>query len=164
MSTVTVHNLRCEYKANPLGIDVRQPRLSWQLVSTQRGTVQTAYQIQVASTEADLETAQNLLWDSGKVESAQSVHVVYAGPKLGSMQRCTWRVKAWDSKDRATGWSDRLQRPDRVWMRRSERVRMRSSERWRRKQRKRCVSGCSGRQHSLSAARCFGGMIGWRMR
>ena len=34
--------LRCEYLANPLGIDVREPRLSWALESEQNGQAQTA--------------------------------------------------------------------------------------------------------------------------
>ena len=33
---VTVKNLRCEMLTNPLGIDVQQPRFSWQLESKQR--------------------------------------------------------------------------------------------------------------------------------
>ena len=32
-----VGDLRCEYFANPLGIDATQPRLSWVMESDQRG-------------------------------------------------------------------------------------------------------------------------------
>jgi len=39
---LTISNLRCEYKSNPVGIDIPQPRLSWELVSSERGTLQTA--------------------------------------------------------------------------------------------------------------------------
>ncbi len=28
-------NLRCEYRANPVGIDLPSPRLSWELASTE---------------------------------------------------------------------------------------------------------------------------------
>ena len=73
---VRLENLRCEYKENPIGIDVTRPRLSWQIVSDVRGTVQSAYQIQVAGSQAALE-AGNLLWDSGKVASNASIHRVY---------------------------------------------------------------------------------------
>lgn len=44
-----VERLRCEYLVNPLGVDSAQPRLSWTLDSKERGQVQTAYQILVAS-------------------------------------------------------------------------------------------------------------------
>jgi len=46
MTTIT--HLTCEYQTNPLGIDVRQPRLSWQIESDRRGAVQTAYQVRAA--------------------------------------------------------------------------------------------------------------------
>ena len=41
--------LRCEYATNPLGVDVRAPRLSWALRSDQPSDRPTAYQILVAS-------------------------------------------------------------------------------------------------------------------
>ena len=51
---LTVTNLRCEMLVNPLGIDNKQPRLSWQLNSNTRNVVQTAYQVIVSSTPANL--------------------------------------------------------------------------------------------------------------
>ena len=105
VSTTTLQRLRCEYQQNPLGIDVRQPRLSWQLVSDQRGAVQSAYQVQAAESAEALAVGGDLLWDSGKVASDQSLHVAYAGPALHSTQRCCWRVRAWDGAGLPTAWS-----------------------------------------------------------
>ena len=82
-----VTNLRCEYLNNPLGIDIVQPRLSWELIDDRRGARQSAYQIQVATDEAALHKGTANLWDTGKVVSDQSVHVVYSGKSLGSGQR-----------------------------------------------------------------------------
>ena len=48
-SQTNIKNLRCEYKINPLGVDIENPRLSWVLESNQRGVKQIAYQIFVAS-------------------------------------------------------------------------------------------------------------------
>ena len=96
----TISHLTCEYRINPLGIDLRQPRLSWQLQSQRRGARQTAYQILVASTEAGLNNS--LLWDSGKIESDQSVHVPYGGSSLASGQRAHWKVRVWDETGTAT--------------------------------------------------------------
>ena len=42
--------LRCEYRYNPIGIDVTTPRLTWEMSDTLRGSRQTAYQIMVATT------------------------------------------------------------------------------------------------------------------
>ena len=83
--------LRCEYLKNPLGIDETEPRLSWQFQSSgpeARGQRQTAWQVLVASTPELLEQDQGDRWDSGKVESDQSIHITYAGSPLASEQFC----------------------------------------------------------------------------
>ena len=102
-----VSNLNCEYRINPLGIDVPEPRLSWQLESDQRGTRQTAYRILVAASETALSGA-SVLWDSGKLPSDQSIHVTYGGPGLVSGQRVLWKVLVWDEDGReaesTTAW------------------------------------------------------------
>ena len=103
MTTVT--NLRCEYRINPLGIDTKAPRLSWQLQSDRRGARQTAYQIRVAGTPMDLAAGRDLLWDTGQVATDRSVHVPYAGPSLHSGQTCYWQVRVWDADDQASEWS-----------------------------------------------------------
>jgi len=104
-SDVTVHQLRCEYRVNPLGIDVVEPRLSWVLQSGQRGQKQTAYQILVASSEQDMQQDQGDLWDSGKVSSDQNAQVVYKGQPLTSGTCCYWKVRVWDKDDRVSTWS-----------------------------------------------------------
>src|SRR5689334_23183715 len=97
-SSFRVRELRCEYQRNPLGIDVKEPRLSWVLDSDQRGATQSAYQLQVKDQQGEL-------WDSGKMPSAQSLHIPYRGPELRSRQRYTWRVRVWDSNDQPSDWS-----------------------------------------------------------
>ncbi|MFP4501794.1 MAG: family 78 glycoside hydrolase catalytic domain [Candidatus Hydrogenedentota bacterium] len=101
-------DMRCEYKTAPLGIDETIPRLSWQLEAPDeagRGLVQQAYQVQVAASEAALAAGEAGLWDSGKVESAQTHLVPYAGVPLESRQRCYWRVRVWDGGGNASPWS-----------------------------------------------------------
>jgi len=82
-----------------------QPRLSWRIASTSRNTMQAAYQIQVAGSEASLARGANLLWDSGKVASDTSVFVEYRGPATVSRTRYYWRVRVWDTSSRASPWS-----------------------------------------------------------
>lgn len=106
ISPVKLAALTAEYHRNPLGIDVARPRLSWQLRAVQRGVVQSAYRIQVAGSEHDLNSGTRLLWDSGKVPSSESIHRVYGGPRLRSGQRYYWHVRVWDGSDRASGWSE----------------------------------------------------------
>ena len=63
---IRVTHLSCEYLTDPQGIDAREPHLSWQLVSDQRGQKQTAYRLLVASSRERLEKNEGDLWDSGK--------------------------------------------------------------------------------------------------
>jgi alpha-L-rhamnosidase len=97
--------LRCEYRVNPLGTDVAQPRLSWILESKRRGERQTAYQILVAGSEADLKADRGDLWDSGRVASDRSAQVAYEGAALHSGQRAWWKVRVWDKDGGASGYS-----------------------------------------------------------
>jgi len=97
--------LRCEYLENPQGIDITQPRLSWQMVSDQRGAKQNAYRILVASSPEALAKDSGDLWDSGKIVSGQSNQVVYAGKPLNSRALCYWKVKVWDAANKDSGWS-----------------------------------------------------------
>lgn len=67
-------DLVCEYQTNPIGIDVLKPRLSWKILSEERGWLQGAYQLQVARNADDLRSETGLVWDSGKVLSDASIH------------------------------------------------------------------------------------------
>jgi alpha-L-rhamnosidase len=101
MTTIT--NLICEYRTNPLGIDVLRPRLSWQMQTTRQGARQVAYRIQIASHPDLLAASAKVdLWDSGRVDSDQSIHVSYAGPPLASRQRVYWQVIVWDETGQST--------------------------------------------------------------
>ena len=73
--------------------------------------MQTAYQVLVASSEELLKKDKGDLWDSGKVESDQSIQVEYAGKPLESRMQCHWKVRVWDRGRE----SDRLGAPPRVW-------------------------------------------------
>src|SRR6266566_5030147 len=76
-ATLALVALRTEYKENPLAIDIRKPRLSWQIQSDRRGMLQTACQIQIARNERDLRAGRNQQWDSGKVNSEESTQRAY---------------------------------------------------------------------------------------
>lgn len=104
-AAVTTKNLRCEYLADPLGIDAGSPRLSWILASDRRGEMQTAYQILVASSAELLNADTGDLWDSGKVVSDADSQVSYAGKPLISRQCCYWKVRIWDRDGKPSGWS-----------------------------------------------------------
>jgi len=103
-------DLRCDYAANPLGVDSESPRLFWKLQSNERGQGQTAYEIIVSSSLDRLATNGGDLWDSGKVESGKTVQINYAGKKLDSFAQVYWKVRVWDrhgeiSESRPANWT-----------------------------------------------------------
>ncbi len=98
-------NLRCEYLRNPLGIDVRQPRLSWVLNHTERAEKQSAYQILVATRPEMLGHDQGDLWDSGKVASEESTQIVYGGKPLETGRTYYWKLRTWDAGSAASPFS-----------------------------------------------------------
>lgn len=101
MLNLIIHSLTCEYRTNPLGLDVRKPRFSWKINSDRQGTMQKAYRLQVTTA-----TAGSILWDSGVIPSDQSLHIEYAGPDLTACTRYEYRVKVWDNHGRESEWSE----------------------------------------------------------
>ena len=101
-ASIRPSQLRTEYRVNPLGIDVAEPRLTWQLTavnSKARDLKQTAYRIVAAGDKGEM-------WDTGKVESDQSIQVVYKGKPPPDGARVNWRVQVWDRDGRVSPWSE----------------------------------------------------------
>ena len=72
-----------------MGLNRPQPRFDWALDADGHDRRQSAYRIVVTSGETTL-------WDSGKVASAQTQQVEYAGEPLTSDQSFAWTVMVWD--------------------------------------------------------------------
>ena len=104
--STSVEDLVLEYHTNPVGIDVQKPRLSWKIISDKENVLQVSYEIRVADSPSNLNRKNRLIWDSGKVNSNQSVNVEYQGPELEPMQRVYWQVRVWDNDGKATKWSE----------------------------------------------------------
>jgi alpha-L-rhamnosidase len=103
---LAVTGLECEHRVNPLGIAATKPRLTWHSTSQGRGQKQSAYQILVASSRDKLNANEGDLWDSGKVESDQSLFIRYAGKPLASNKGCFWKVRTWDQNGKESPWSE----------------------------------------------------------
>lgn len=101
---VQIQNISVENQKNPIGLDVKQPRFSWQLVSPKRNVMQTAYEVRVSDDAATL--AKATVWSSGQVKSDQSVFVPYGGPALKSGSKYYWQVRVWDNAGKASAWSE----------------------------------------------------------
>jgi hypothetical protein len=104
-AALTPVDLRCDYAVNPLGVDSETPRLFWKLAGSGQNQRQTGYQIIAASSERNLTSGSSDLWDSGKVNSDETIQVPYAGKKLSSSQQLFWKVRVWDANGKVSGWS-----------------------------------------------------------
>lgn len=110
LAAVTPQQLRCEYRINPLGVDVIRPRLSWILTSDDpaaRGIVQQAYQVLAASSQDALAKYEGDLWDSGRVKSSQTL--LFATRKC-SMKTGDCLCETWVQTDSRTRISSKVKR------------------------------------------------------
>ena len=103
-SAIVPARLTCEYAAEPL-IDMQHPRLSWIDLNPSgfKGAAQTAYRIRVTDSPDGFDSP---LWDTGRVESAESAFIPYGGPALRSRTTYRWQVMVWDEAGRASEWSE----------------------------------------------------------
>lgn len=85
-----VKDLKVEYFINPIGIDIKKPRFSWKLDSERKNLIQQSYQLIVTNNK-------HVVFDSGKVESDQSVFVPYEGEPLERLTEYTVNVKVEDN-------------------------------------------------------------------
>ncbi len=102
-AAVAIKNLEVEYRTTPLGIDVAQPRFSWQMATTagERGFTQTAYQIEVKDPKG------TVAWESKRTETPESLAIQYGGAALQPATRYVWTVSVWNqagAKLAASSW------------------------------------------------------------
>ncbi len=97
---LNIKSLTTEYQENPLGLDEANPRFSWVLDSDEKDTLQATYTLRV-------DGPQGPVWDTGCVDSGQSVLVEYAGQPLLPATRYTVAVGVTDNHGgaaKAEGW------------------------------------------------------------
>jgi len=103
---ISISGIKCDGRINPIGIEVKNPRLSWIINSGEKNTYQSAYQIIVADTEEILKKNVGNIWDSKVVKSDRSTGVEYDGPTLGSEKKYYWKVKIYNQDVNVTDWSE----------------------------------------------------------
>ena len=107
--TIRAANLKCETLSQPLSVEALRPHLSWLLEPTLnagRGLRQTAYRILVATSRGKLAAGKGDVWDTGKVNSAETTQIEYKGLRLNSDGSYYWKVRIWDQHGRTSEWSD----------------------------------------------------------
>ena len=160
--------LRTEYKENPLGIDARKPRLSWQLVSSGRGVRQSAYEIRVARTEAAVRGRSRPRVDFGprglgRIDPARlrgpgaavRAAVSLAGPRLGRRRHRVRLERArlvGDGAPRAVRLEGELDRARPPGGREDQRARAHAAPRLQARRRRRARAGLRHEPRPLRAA------------
>lgn len=104
-AVLRVTDLRTEQLKNPLGIDIRHPRLGWRIESDEQNVMQTAYHILVASSPELLAQGKGDCWDSGKVKTDASQWITYQGETLKRNTPYYWKVKVYTHTNE-TDWSE----------------------------------------------------------
>ncbi|MDA7881962.1 family 78 glycoside hydrolase catalytic domain [Akkermansiaceae bacterium] len=97
-SALSLENLRVEHRTEPVGIDLAQPRFSWQIIGDTQGLRQTAYQLKVTS-------GTQAVWDTDWVQSDQSLLVKYEGKALLSSTPYHWQVRIKYQTGTSSPWS-----------------------------------------------------------
>ena len=78
-----IYDLKTEYLHEPMGIDAASPRFSWKIKSDIKNVMQKSYRILASS-------GNDVIWDSGEVNSNASQRVYYEGNTLESRQKISW--------------------------------------------------------------------------
>jgi hypothetical protein len=77
---------------------------SWVTRDARAGAAQHGYQLRVAASLADLDSAGTAVWDSGLV-SGGAPDASYAGPALSAGTRYWWEVRTTDAAGQGSQWS-----------------------------------------------------------
>lgn len=88
----SIDNMTCEYENQPIGIDTPSPRFSWKIVSEQRSVYQASYRIIVSEHEKEVNKKSGDSWDSGLIESGNTINIAYQGATLKSNRDYFWRI------------------------------------------------------------------------
>src|SRR6218665_643592 len=88
----SITDLRCEHLSAPLGVDMQNLRLSWQIKGFDR---QVAYQLFISTDSAEVANGHTNLWRSSRKESSELI-ANYEGPALRPFTRYYWSVVLWD--------------------------------------------------------------------
>ncbi len=82
---------------SPIGLDDQNPNFSWKINCDCYDLKQTHYQIKVSTDKFDSE--KNLIWNSGKIESSNSIRIKYNGSSLKYDTNYYWQITIWTNKN-----------------------------------------------------------------
>lgn len=86
-------------------ISTSHPVFGWIVASGTNNTKQNSYRILVASDKELLARDSADLWDTGKINSTQSINIPYKGKQLSPGTIYYWKAKTWDNHGRESAFS-----------------------------------------------------------
>ena len=96
---IAIQKILMDYMEQPIGVE-KMPQFGWVMESDGQNVVQTAYQLQLAK-DAQFE---QIVYDSGRVESAESAHVNVPDAALESCSTYYVRARVWTQHEESS-WS-----------------------------------------------------------
>ncbi|MDO5571455.1 MAG: family 78 glycoside hydrolase catalytic domain [Bacteroidales bacterium] len=101
---VKIYDLKTDKKVNPEGINPASPCFMWKINSAKRDIVQTGYVLQIAKSEKSLKNKEELIYDSGIINTDQSNFVYAQNAKFEPNLTYYWRVNVITNQGES-GWS-----------------------------------------------------------
>ena len=95
---IRLYDLKTEYLVNPIGLDVKTPRLSWKIVDKRRGAIQNAYSLSLGTDSIKVAAGNGSHWNTGKTNSDHQM-IVYNGKELQAFQKYYWSLTVWDKNN-----------------------------------------------------------------
>lgn len=98
---VRISDIRINYEKEPMGVESIE-QIGWVIISKEKGVFQQSYHVQISEDER----YENLIYDSGVVESGESAHVEPEGVKLRAAKLCHIRVCIRTTDGEESGWTE----------------------------------------------------------
>ena len=95
---LVLYDLKSEHLVNPIGIDIKNPRLTWKIKDQRPGAIQKAYKISVGTDSLKVAAGNGSYWNTGRINSDHQM-VIYQGKELQVFQKYYWSVTVWDKND-----------------------------------------------------------------
>lgn len=101
--SVEIYDLRCGRRIDPVGID--SPSFSWKIRTEEEGFLQTAREVEIASSVELLEAGKADIWRTGRQKSDEQFNIKPEGVVFSDATTCYWRVRIWDNSGKKSKWS-----------------------------------------------------------
>lgn len=98
---IKITKIRINFQEHPVGI-TQIDQIGWVIESDRKNTFQASFQVLVAKDA----TFENVIWDSGKIQSAKSANNKLIGLDLYSTQKYFVRVKIWSASGEESDWAE----------------------------------------------------------